>query len=53
MSVEGCSPADIAPARANELITSYVVHFLDQVLRNGPSVTAAGAAPDDVIFASR
>jgi predicted dienelactone hydrolase len=53
MSVEGCSPGDIAPARANELITSYVVRFLNQVLRNGPSVTAAGAAPADVIFASR
>jgi predicted dienelactone hydrolase len=53
MSVEGCSPGDIAPARANELITSYVVRFLDQVLRNGSPVTAAGAAPADVIFASR
>jgi predicted dienelactone hydrolase len=50
-ATEGCSPGDIDAARAAELTNSYVIRFLEQVLRNGPAIDpTAMATPDDVIF---
>ncbi len=34
-SVEGCSPGDIDDTRANEITTTYLLGFLDQVLHGG------------------
>jgi predicted dienelactone hydrolase len=51
-AAEGCAPGDIDAKRAAELTNGYVVRFLDQVLRNGP-VLSATANPKDVIFAAR
>ena len=51
MSVDGCSAGDMLPARAAEITNSYVVRFLDQVLRGGPLV--GSVAPADVKATSR
>jgi predicted dienelactone hydrolase len=51
-AAEGCGPGDIDAKRAAELTNSYVIRFLDQVLRNGPALGATGN-PKDVIFAAR
>jgi hypothetical protein len=51
-AAEGCAPSDIDAKRAADLTNSYVIRFLDQVLRNGP-VLSATANPKDVIFAAR
>jgi predicted dienelactone hydrolase len=51
-AAEGCAQSDIDPKRAAELANSYVVRFLDQVLRDGP-VLSSTANPKDVIFAAR
>jgi predicted dienelactone hydrolase len=51
-AAEGCAPSDIDAKRAAELTNSYVVRFLDQVLRNGP-VLSATTNPKDIIFAAR
>ena len=53
-AVEGCSPGDIDDTRANEITTTYVLGFLDQVLHGGnPIDPATVTPPDDVIFQSR
>ena len=51
-AAEGCAPGDIEAKRDAELTNSYVVRFLDQVLRNG-LVLSATANPKDIIFAAR
>jgi predicted dienelactone hydrolase len=51
-AAEGCAPGDIDAKRAAELTNSYVVRFLDHVLRNGPALSV-GSNPKDVIFAAR
>ncbi|MCB0965614.1 MAG: dienelactone hydrolase family protein [Ilumatobacter sp.] len=49
MSVEGCSEGDMTPARVAELLDTYVLAFLDEVLAGGPTVLeATGTPPDDV-----
>ena len=54
MSVEGCSEGDMEPARVAELLDTYVIAFLDEVLAGGPSVLeATGTPPDDVLFDAR
>ena len=51
MSVEGCSEGDMTPERVAELLDTYVLAFLDEVLADGPSVLeATGSPPDDVLF---
>ena len=51
-AVEGCSEGDMDAGRATELTNSYVLRFLDQVLRGGPAIDP-GAIPMDVNFWSR
>ena len=54
MGAEGCSEDDMDPARVAELLDTYVLAFLDEVLADGPSVLAAtGTPPDDVVFDAR
>jgi len=45
----GCAEGNMAPERTEELTDTYVIAFLDEVLRDGPSVVdATGTPPDDV-----
>lgn len=51
MSVEGCSPDDMAIERVKELTNTFAVTFLDSVFRDGEMITAENTAiPDDVIY---
>ncbi len=51
---QGCSPGDLDTGRAAELTNSYVIRFLDQVLKQGESIDPTlVATPDDVIFYAR
>lgn len=53
-AVEGCSDGDMDPARVAELLDTYVLAFLDEVLAGGPTVLeATGNPPDDVVFDAR
>ena len=53
-ALEGCAPDDIDDVRANEITTTYVLEFLDQLLNGGDPIDPATVAPpDDVIFQSR
>ena len=49
---EGCSPGDIDAERAADLTNTFVLQFLDQVFRNGPSIDPA-EAPSDVLVDAR
>jgi predicted dienelactone hydrolase len=51
----GCAADSMPPERADELTDTYVITFLDEVLRGGPSVIdATGTPPDDVtVFEAR
>ena len=54
MGAEGCAEGDMDPARVAELLDTYVLAFLDEVLAGGPGVLeATGAPPDDVLFDAR
>jgi predicted dienelactone hydrolase len=50
-----CTEENMPPERADELTDTYVITFLDEVLRGGPSVVdATGTPPDDVtVFEAR
>ena len=52
--VEGCSEGDIDAERAADITNTYVVQFLEQVFRDGPSIDASVVSPPaDVVFARR
>lgn len=51
-AVQGCSEGDIDDARANDITTTYVLQFLQQVFDDGDAIDLA-AAPDDVIAEAR
>jgi len=54
MGAEGCSDGDMEPARVAELLDTYVLAFLDEVLADGPTVIeATGTPPDDVLVDAR
>ena len=54
MGAEGCSDDDMDPSRVAELLDTYVLAFLDEVLADGPTVLeATGTPPDDVVFEAR
>ncbi len=53
-AAEGCSPGDMDIARATELTVTYVIGFLDEVLRSGrPIDPSVVSPPDDATVTSR
>ncbi len=53
-AVEGCSEDDMPAERATEITNAYVIGFLEQVLRAGPSVGPDSIVPPvDVILEAR
>ncbi len=53
-AVQGCSPGDMDDARANDITTTYVLAFLDEVFAGGPPIDPTLVAPpDDVVFTAR
>ncbi len=50
---EGCSPGNLDPGRAHELINTYAVSFLDSIFKDGTMIDPAGPTPDDVVFLAK